>query len=331
MKKIFYIGLLAVALYAVSCSNDFEVTAPWQDIPVVYGLLSIEDPVHYMRVEKAFLDPKANALEQAKIPDSIYYDNVTVQLQRASNGQVFTLTRVDGNLVGLPREEGVFATTPNWLYKIDSSEIKLKAGETINLKIDRGDGLPEVTAQTVILDRGRLRTPDPFSSGRFNFDNNLDTKLSWSGDANARIFDAKLFFKYAEIANGQVEEKKLEWLWGRGVRNENNAPEISVSKKGREFYEFVKNNIEVNPNITRVFLGIDVEVVAGGAALERYVNVSLANTGITGSQIIPTYTNLSEGRGIFSSVSRLTSQNVLLTPRTLDSLKNGFLTKNLNF
>ena len=331
MKKTFFIALLSAVLFTISCSNDFDVAAPWKDIPVVYGLLNIQDATHYIRVEKAFLDPDGNALEIAKIADSLYYDNVTVQLERVSDGQLFTMKKVDGNLVGLPREDGVFATTPNWLYKIDSAEIKLQAGESIRLKIDRGDSLPEVTGETVILNKGKLRSPDPNTNNNFNFDYNIDTKLTWSGDVNARIFDAKLIFRYAEISGVQVEEKSIEWIWGRGIRNENNSAEIIVTKKGREFYEFLKNNIQVKPGVSRVFQGINVEIVAGGAELEKYVNVALANTGITGSQEIPTYTNLSEGKGVFSSVNYLIVKNILLTQRTRDSLENGILTKNLNF
>ncbi len=331
MKKFCFVTLLSAILFTISCSNDFDVAAPWKDIPVVYGLMNIQDATHYIRVEKAFLDPDADAFEQAQIADSLYYDNLTVQLERVSNGQLFTLTKVDGNLVGLPREDGVFATEPNWLYKIDSSVIKLQAGETIRLKVDRGDNLPEVTGETVILNKGKLRSPDPNTSNNFNFDYNLDTKLSWSGDPNARIFDAKLIFKFAEITGQQVEEKSIEWIWARGIRNENNSSEIIVEKKGREFYEFLKNNIEVKSGVSRVFQGIDVEIVAGGTELEKYVNVALANTGITGSQEIPTYTNLSEGKGVFSSVNYLMAKNILLTQRSRDSLRNGFLTKNLNF
>jgi hypothetical protein len=330
MKKQFA-PLLAATLLALSCSNDFEVAAPWQDIPVVYGLLNIQDGDHFVRIEKAFLDPDANALDVAQIPDSIYYDNITVRLQRLSNGATYELQRVDGNLLGIPREEGVFANSPNWLYTVDSAEIKLKAGERIRLIIERGDGLPEVTAETDLLDKGKLRTPNPTTSNNFNFDYNIDSDISWSSDAKAKIFDVTCYIKFAEISGGQVEEKVLEWVWNRGLRNDNNRPELVVSVSGREFYEFMRGNIEVKPGVSRVFQGIDVVIVGGGEELEKYINVAQSNTGITGSQEIPTYTNLSEGRGVFSSVSRLVAKNVLLTQRTRDSLANGIITRDLNF
>lgn len=334
MKKIFFFALLSTLLFSMSCSNDFDVAAPWKDIPVVYGFLNIQDNVHYIRVEKAYLDPDANALELAKNPDSLYYPNLNVQLERVSNGQFFTMTKIDGNTVGLPREEGVFATTPNWLYKIDSSAIKLVPGETIRLHVDRGNGLPDVTAETVVLQNGQMRSPKPPLSNTFDFKNNLDTKLSWSADDDAEIFDAKLVFRYAEYINNDfstLEEKSLEWIWGRGIRNETDRAEIIVEKKGIEFYEVLRNNLVADPSIKRIFQGFDIEIVGGGKALEKYVNVALANTGITGSQELPTYSNLSEGLGVFSSVNYIRASGVLLTQTTRDSLLHGYITKDLNF
>lgn len=111
MRNKFLVLTLASLFIWSACSNDFEVAAPWKDIPVVYGLLSIDDEFHYIRVEKAFLDPDANALEIARVPDSLYYQNISVQLERVSNGQLFDMQRVNGEDVNIPREDGIFATS----------------------------------------------------------------------------------------------------------------------------------------------------------------------------------------------------------------------------
>ena len=49
------------AFLLTACSNDLEVAAPWKDIPVVWGMISRSDTAHYVRVEKAFLDPAVPA------------------------------------------------------------------------------------------------------------------------------------------------------------------------------------------------------------------------------------------------------------------------------
>ncbi|MEL6943471.1 MAG: hypothetical protein AAFO82_12445, partial [Bacteroidota bacterium] len=62
-----------------ACSNELELTAPWKNIPVIYGVLNEADRVQYIRVEKAFLDESTNALDLAKNVDSVYYSDISVQ------------------------------------------------------------------------------------------------------------------------------------------------------------------------------------------------------------------------------------------------------------
>ena len=83
--------------------------------------------------------------------------------------------------------------------------------------------------------------------------------------------------------------------------------------------------------MNRIFINIDMQVVAGGEELEKYINVALANSGITGSQELPSFSNLSEGQGIFSTRSVLDFKNFSLSLETRDSLKNGSITGHLNF
>ncbi|HND88774.1 MAG TPA: hypothetical protein PK971_10630, partial [Saprospiraceae bacterium] len=97
MKKLLFVMPLAALLWA-GCKNDFEVAAPWKEVPVVYAILSPDDTAHYVRVEKAFLDPQKGATEIAQIPDSLYYPEnaITVYLERDSDKKRFQMTRVDG-------------------------------------------------------------------------------------------------------------------------------------------------------------------------------------------------------------------------------------------
>lgn len=335
MKKNLLFAALFMAILQFSCSNDFEVNAKWKDIPIVYGLVSISDTAHYIRLEKAFLTDDEDATGIAKIPDSIFYENATVMLERVSNGQLFTLQKVDGNKWGYPREEGDFATAPNWLYRIDSAEIKFKPNEEFRLRIDRGNGLPEVTANALILPQLKLNTPSSNTQG-FVFGTNgiSKTNVAFEAPDSAAIFDVNLYINYVEYPSDNPNDqtrKTIVWPWVKGLRRESSGNTFKVEKVGLEFYELMKTSIEVKDNYTRVFLGIDVEVIGGDSRLEDYANVSLANTGITASQELPTYTNISEGRGIFASIAKFKRYSIGLNGPTRDSLKEGYLTKLLNF
>ena len=88
------LGLICIGFLFTACDNTLVVTDKWKDIPIVWGFLSKSDTAHYIRVEKAFLDPNTSAYTIARIPDSLYYENAVVTLKRIASGQVFTLTRV---------------------------------------------------------------------------------------------------------------------------------------------------------------------------------------------------------------------------------------------
>ena len=333
MKNNFGFALFMSLMFWSSCSNDFDVTATWKDIPVVYGLLNIDEDIHYIRIEKAFLDPETSALEIAQIADSLYYENATVQLERVSNGQLFNMQRVDGNDAGInqPRDPGIFATSPNWIYKIAANQINLVEGERIKLILDRGNGLPLVTAQTLV--QGSMLKRRPLGAN-FDFFPGNETLLGWSASKEAKIFDVKLIFNYAEFPKDDpsaVVQKSFDWVWGKGITFGIFENEYIIGKLGEEFYAVVEGNITNDPNFNRIFDDIDIEIIAGGEELEKYINVALANSGITGSQELPSFTNISEGQGVFSTRSTLINKGFSITPSTRDSLKNGSVTKHLNF
>lgn len=324
MKWIF--GICIVGLLFGSCDNELVVTDQWQDIPVVWGLLNKSDTAHYIRVEKAFLDPTTSALDIARIPDSLYYETATVSLRRVNTGQTFLLQRVNGDLEGYPREGGIFAETPNYLYKIKANIINLVIGEKYEFILDRGDGTPLVTAQTIILPKPVLRNPS--AGSQLSFKRNSLFTFMWNAIPDAGIFDVKLRFHYRERSpeTGNVYvPKKAEWTVAR------NLVENEFKMEGIEFYNAIKSNVGENFEATRLFDSVDIVVWAGGKELAEFIRVTQANSGITSTQDIPSYTNLSEGIGIFSSRNVSYNTGFKLTPQSLDSLKNSVVTDLLNF
>ncbi len=333
MKWIF--GLLSLGLLFTSCDNELVVVNDWKDIPVVWGLLNKSDTAHYIRVEKAFLDPTTSALDIARIPDSLYYENASVSLKRISNGQVFTLQRVNGELEGYPRDTfqqsnpdslGIFAETPNYLYKIKANEINLVVGEEYEINIDRGDGTPLVTAKTVVLPKPVLRNPPVGSILGLRPKSNVD--FIWNAIEDAGVYDLKLRFHYfeknAETGNLFVP-KFFEWSIV------DNFIETDITVEGVDFFNQIRAHIDEDIQATRTFESIEVILWVGGVELAEYIKVIQANQGITSTQDVPTYTNLSEGVGIFSSRNVSYNTGYKLTVQALDSLENSVITRHLNF
>lgn len=316
---------LSVILY--SCDNELVVTDEWKDIPVVWGLLNKSDTAHYIRVEKAYLDPTTSALDIARIPDSLYYENASVSLKRVNNGQIFPLQRVNGELEGYPREDGIFTETPNYLYKIKANVINLVVGESYQFILDRGDGKPLVTAETIILPKPVLRNPSIGSM--LSFKRNSLFTFMWNPMPDAGIFDLHLRFHYRERTpetNNLFVSKHIEWTV------EKNLQDNDFKMEGVEFYNAIKANIDENFQAVRLFDSVDIVIWAGGLELEKFIELMEANGGITGTQDIPLYTNLMpEGIGIFSSRNVSYNTGFQLSGQSLDSLRNSVITNSLNF
>ena len=118
----------------------------------------------------------------------------------------------------------------------------------------------------------------------------------------------------------------------RGISYINNNTNSQKSEfDGLSFYNLLNTNLTASPDVSRNFRKISLDIIAGASDLEEFLRITQANTGITSAQEIPTYTNLSEGLGIFSSVYTLHIDSVNLSNASIIDLRENDLTRDLNF
>lgn len=326
------LGLIFTGFLFTACDNELVVTDKWKDIPIVWAFLSKSDTAVYIRVEKAFLDPNISADSIALIADSLYYPNAVVKLKRIASGQEYTLTRVDGNLEGYPREAGAFAQFPNYLYKIKGNIINFVVGDEYQFILKRDEHSELVTAETIILPAPVLRNPSVGTS--LLFKSNSDFTFSWTEIPDAGIYDLQMRFNYREKSpetGNLFIPLSVEWTIAQGLVFAEGTATPKHLMNGGEFYNSVSANIDVVPGATRIFESIDIIVWCGGKELQTYQTITLANTGITSTQEIPEFTNLSEGKGLVTSRNFSDNMGYGLHNQSLDSLKNGSVTGDLNF
>ncbi|MEL6717931.1 MAG: DUF4249 family protein [Bacteroidota bacterium] len=318
-----------------ACSNELELTAPWKNIPVIYGVLNEADRVQYIRVEKAFLDESTNALDLAKNVDSVYYSDISVQLERPSLNTTLTLERVDGVQEGLIREDGVFATDPNFLYKLDLEGVApLQGGEKVRLLVSDSKDQLLASSETTIVESFDLVRGRPGDELNFsNYDRTI--RLSWRPQESATIYDVQFVINYRENVDGSSTEfvdKSVTWTVASNLLKESvsTGTQATVEVNGEEFYAFLDGALE-SSNKIRQFVDLDFIVTAGGSELSEYIRIRQANTGLTSSQNTPIFSNIEGGLGLFSSTATTRKNEITLTPASLDSLVNGFYTRDLNF
>lgn len=323
-------GLAAVLITMVllsACSNDFDLVTEKVEIPVVYAILNAADTAQYFRVERAFIDENVAASTIAQIPDSLYYDDAVVTLSRTSTGESWIMSEVDGNLEGYPRQSGAFATTPNILYKLRTSDITLEPEEEYKLTINIGDQFPLVEATTILMKPPFLSTPqDGSAGGGLNIDPARRFRINWNDNATNAIYDAYVTFFYNETIGGETTAKSIDWqLLRNDVNNE-------IDTKADGFYSLLANSLVADPTISRSERGASFTLITGSIEIADYIRIGQANLGITSSGEIPVYEgSLSYGLGLFASRYTELRDELVLSQVTRDTLAFGSVTGNLGF
>lgn len=318
-----------------SCDNELQLLAEWKDIPVVYGVLSRQDTAHYVRVEKAFLDAEKSAYQVAQIPDSLYYDEneIVVQIRNLATGKTFTLNRVDGEAEGYPRDEGVFANQPNYLYKFKTSaDEELNEGAILEFILQRGPGKDTVLARDVVVSDLKIR--EPYADGDILdlIPESRTQRVRWRSDDDAAIFNVTMIIKYKELNpdSGVWENKKINWVMTSKLPNEE-GDGATLEFTGLQFFQVVGSRIDASIQRQRIFDRIDIQVEAGSPELANYISILQTSTGITSAEVVPNYSNLSEGYGIFATRNKTLIKDLFISGTSMDSLRNGRFTGDLNF
>ena len=326
---VFSLGL-SLIIFLPSCATDFELEAPGEPVTVLYGVLSLQDTAHYVRVERAFKAAGTDATVLAQDPDNLYFEDASVFLEKVISGTRFELQRVDGAQEGYSRDEGPFAQAPNYLYKIDAGAIDLNAEEAVRIIVDRPEVDQSTSAETVLVSPLEVRENAPFNPVNMGYDRMVT--YAWGYGSGAAIFDVRLLVEWEEeVSLGVFEPAQAEWILEQGLRPEEEEGRASIRIPGIQFYQFLARKLENAPAIRRRFIGLTLLVTAGGEEIARAQDIAQANTGLTSARIVPDYSNVEGGQGVFTSRASLARAGLVLNAPSLDSLRNGQITSFLNF
>ena len=310
-----------------SFDETYDLNEEWKDIPVTYGILNPKDTAQYIRIEKAFIDKNTSALIIAKNPDSIYYKDISVKLIREKTGTSYPLQMIDGNLDKHVRDTGIFANSPNYLYKIRTADMDLIPNEKYTLLALKNNG-DTLTGSSISLVND-INIYLPYSNEKpVNLIYISNFNINWEGGDKYGYFDLFVTFHIKEKNSSTTNEwENKEYVW----KVDTKIAEPKYRIEGRRFYRFLQDNLEENPDISRRFRGFDIMVRSVGREFKEYTDILHVNLGITSSQQLPTYTNMTNGKGVFSSINTQMMTGFFIGEIMQDSLTRGIYTKNLNF
>lgn len=330
MKKVFEI--IIILLIVSSCETDFNIEASEKEIPIVYGVLNVTEPKQYIRVQRAFLSKDGKVSELSKDPNILYYSGGKAILTIPSTGRTILGKRINSEDIGLKRDSGFFAESPNILYEFDTKDWLVTAPSKVIFTFENESLLKGVSAQIALVKDLQLREGVPSAPLNFGYDRVIT--MGWNHSTETKLFDLIMRINYQEKSNktnGIFLEKSVDWFLKDNLEVGSDPTKGSFSFKGIEFFKFLGNTLPISSDIQRNMKSIDILLTAGGIEFKEILNLNQANFGLTGSNNIPRYNNIVNGIGFLSSRMRVTRTDISLSSVTLDSLKFGVYTKALQF
>jgi hypothetical protein len=326
-----FLVIVVMGIGLSSCRTDFRLTADFKEIPVIYGLLDPSDSVNYVRIQRAYLDKDGSAFYWSQSADSIYYaDVLDVTVEELSTGSIYLLERVNGDTIGLPKEPGTFAHLPNILYRLKA---QLNPDDRYLLVVYNKQSHMTTTAATDLVDDFFSLLPSQGYVINWSGVAGEKVAFSWHSAANANIYELILSFNYLDVKPPAPDSvKTVRWsLFGNYYTTAAPGSGLEIVWSTSAFFKRIGSALPASPGGHREAMGVDFLLYAGGEVLGNYVNNQIASSGLTEIVVTPGYTNVDNGKGIFSSRLVKEFRNIPLGATALDSLADGQYTKHLGF
>jgi hypothetical protein len=342
MKKtsVFLLLTLAFGLLISSCDNSLDILDEYKETPIVYGLLNKNDTVHYVRIQKGFLG-EGNALLMAQYADSIYYDTSEVELNVYSviNGQQTDTILLKPNY-SKEKEEGLFTDEKHRLYQLFLQEringsinlkpyFKLKTDAEYRFELkNKKSGLTSFASTNLVE---AISQESLFPSAKINLASDYPYNIKIGSAKNGKVYGLIMRFKYKEKKTGAIEEtdKFIDYYLENILSTKTDGVEkVTFLIDGASFFSYLKQRIPKDNSVSRPIGSVAADFIftVGTPDLYNYIQVNAPGNTVN---YIPEYTNLSNGKGIFTSRWSSTVSNIKFNTPSQDSLLYGKYTTGL--
>ena len=318
MNKSLFSLFLLITLGFISCETDIDVNADYKDITVVYAAIDPQDSAHYVKINKAFLG-ETSALDLAADQANFNYPDgeLSVVMEEYDGDNLVNTYPLTRTVNEIPKDPGIFDNSANVLYKFINPSIN--RNNTYKLKIYNNTLGKDITAQTEIVEGTTVSDPVN-TAGKFQFwigavgtgDFN-DKTISVTTGADVGRVQTSLVFNYIEhytTASGlaPVEKSVVMPLGETRTTTSLGGESLEWIMKGEAFFSNIVKNVPDPATIPffshRELNNISLEFSVAGTELDTYMEVSAPSTSV--NQDKPTYTNIDNGIGIFSSREKIT-------------------------
>lgn len=354
-----------LSLFTVTCESDVDViNIDANHRTIVYGLLDAGESQHFIRINKSF-QGTVSAAELAATPgineysDSDLLSATVYQLENETDDisqSINSYELLDSTIT--TKADGAFSNESNKVYYFNAT---LNAAHFYKFvcEVRKEDGsIEEVSAVTPIVQNERVLLQRPRNSDNVCDANNLrdndearfvqnvdyveSYEVQWTAAQNGILYTSRFWFYYSEVLfDGTVRRDSVMIPLGtREVSAESVVGQIEFTFRTAEFYSLIGNQVpdfdadEICYRRASDTLQFELEIA--GEELAIYRDVNSPQTGVI--QERPTYTNIVNGEGIFSSRIRLSTRadcdqedGILMDNKAMDELVNSNLQNTGNF
>lgn len=344
-KHLFPLFLLAMVLVQTACETEVDITAPYQRVPVVFGLLDPVQDTQFIMVNRTFLGV-GNAQDMAQVEDSTLYEDLEAYIRWEDSGALQDSVQLQPIVIDNKDSDGLFFAPEQTVYYVPTSELDMDAD--IEILNDRtyalsgfGDGQriyaeTEVIRMDIGLTRPGLGTSDLDFVSTFNEEGSTyrDFEISWNSGPNGIKKRVTIFFHYTDLMmDGTTREQSVEIPFVQTNSTTNTDGEERV---GDFFYIQLMTKIDEDPDVMLRAAGeVEVILTVAGEDFTTYLDIGdpLSDVG----QERPRYSNVNDGDGIgilssrstFSRTRPLSEENQ--TDQDMRELVLGQYTSNLCF
>ena len=343
MKHLLYLSIAIPTL--AGCSTELDINAPYKDITIVYGLLNMRDSVHYVKINKAFLG-EGDAYVYAQIPDSNEWGDgviTSAKVYRVLNGDRIDTFPLYDTLI-TDRLPGTFYSPDEQLFYFKDwyTENMPQNGIPVTMHLDEDSEYDlelvvkgqTLSASTTIVNDFSFQPADQVVSNPVNLItvNGLgEFELNWSSDRDGKRYVADYRFNYREVQGTDTTDRFITQRLGNDISaNSSSSESMSVVLDGAAFYSTIATLIPDDPTVDkRIFTGMDFIVSVANDEFHTFLTLSEPISGIIEDR--PSYSNVTNGYGIFAGRYVKTIYDKALGALSLQELVDGNQTANLRF
>lgn len=342
---------ISLMFFMNSCETDFDTTADWEDITVVYGIIDQNDSLQYIKINKAFLG-EGNVLQFAQEYDSTHYPfemRVWIEAFNESGQKVQTIVFDTASSYKPEDPDAVFPTGAQTIYKggpenyyeikyiieppfdtVGFRKLWLNDENTYTLNIEFPDSSKIVTSETGLVMDFAMTRPFPQSKFvKFVPNSSVPTVFAWEkpdNDEGRFRYELLVKFNYQEEKqDGSISDKSIDLVSNITVTPPLGGNEMTYYYWDNSFFVSCANSIpyddpsEEDDVKTRYTVDIEMVVSVAGEAFNLFMQVYEPSSSIV--QEKPPYTNVENGIGVFSSRYRII-ENKFVHPETVQDLRS---------